>query len=95
MQQTFGWVPDDIGKMTFLTLNGQDKPFAAITDEMESVSGWVPFLEVDGLPVAVFDAKNRGASIIAEDLQGPAGVATFILDPGGATIALWKRASGA
>ncbi|NRB18067.1 MAG: hypothetical protein HRU33_11005 [Rhodobacteraceae bacterium] len=80
--------------MTFLTAEGQEKPFAATADAMEGVSGWVPYLEVDDLPVAVENALKHGAEIIAENLKGPAGDASFIRDPGGAPLALWKRAPG-
>lgn len=94
LNKAFGWAPMDIGPMTFLTAAGQEKPFAATADAMESVSGWVPYLEVDDLAEAVENARSHGAEIIAENLDGPAGVATFIRDPGGAPLALWKRAEG-
>ncbi|MBT8152510.1 hypothetical protein KMP13_01075 [Epibacterium ulvae] len=94
LQRTFGWAPNDIGPMTFLTADGQDKPFAATTERMEGLSGWVPYVEVDDLPKAVEEACANGASVIAENLQGPAGDASFIRDPGGAPLALWKRAPG-
>lgn len=93
LSKTFGWVPNDIGPMTFLT-KGEDMPFAATCDAMDGISGWVPYVEVDALPEAVANAKANGAVIVAENLQGPAGVATFITDPGGAPLALWKRAAG-
>ncbi|MBX2805390.1 MAG: hypothetical protein KTR19_05425 [Hyphomicrobiales bacterium] len=94
LERAFGWVPNDIGPMTFLTAKGQDKPFAATADAMEGVSGWVPYLEVDDLLAAVENARKNGAEIIAENLKGPAGDASFIRDPGGAPMALWKRATG-
>lgn len=85
---------NDIGPMTFLTADEHDKPFAATVDAMESVSGWVPYFEVDDLPAAVENAQKHGAEIIAENLKGLAGDASFIRDPGGALLALWKRAPG-
>lgn len=94
LQRAFGWAPNDIGPMTFMTAEGQEKPFAATTNAMEGVSGWVPYLEVDDLPAAVESARENGAQIIAENLKGPAGDASFIRDPGGAPMALWKRAPG-
>jgi predicted enzyme related to lactoylglutathione lyase len=54
----------------------------------------VPYLEVDDLPATVKNARNHGAEIIAENLKGPAGDASFIRDPGGSPLALWKRAPG-
>lgn len=93
LTETFGWSAKDIGPMTFLT-KGDGMPFAATCDAFQGVSGWVPYVEVEVLADAVAEAKSNGATIIAEDLQGPAGVATFITDPGGAPMALWKRGEG-
>ena len=93
LAKTFNWAHNDIGPMTFLT-KGEEAPFAATCDAMQGISGWVPYIEVDRLVEAVADAEANGATIIAENLQGPAGVATFITDPGGAPLALWKRGEG-
>jgi predicted enzyme related to lactoylglutathione lyase len=94
LQNAFGWAPNDIGPMTFWTAEGQEQPFAATADTMDGVSGWVPYVEVDDLPTAVRNAQEHGAEIIAENVKGPAGDASFIRDPGGAPLALWKRAVG-
>ncbi len=64
----------------------------ATCDPIDGVSGWVPYIEVDDLPDAVENAQKYGASVIAENLKGPAGDASFIHDPGGILLALWKRA---
>ncbi|MEP2533382.1 hypothetical protein [Shimia sp.] len=93
LKTNFGWSDNDIGPMTFLT-NGTGAPFAATCDAMPGVQGWVPYIEVDDLSEATARATQNGAEIVAQDLQGPAGVATFIKDPGGAALALWKRAEG-
>lgn len=93
LSKTFGWAANNIGQMTFLT-NGEGTPFAAACEAMDRVTGWVPYIEVDDLPEAVVNARANGAALIAENMQGPAGVATFITDPGGAPIALWKRGEG-
>ena len=94
LTDAFGWAPNDIGPMTFMTAQGKDKPFAATADAMEGVSGWVPYLEVDDLAAATENARLHGAEIIAENVKGPAGDASFVRDPGGAPLALWKRAPG-
>ena len=88
--KTFGWSANDIGPMTFLTDEGE-LPFAATCDSMEGVSGWVPYIEVEDLELAVANAVTNGAKVIAENLIGPAGTATFMQDPGDAPLALWKR----
>ncbi|MBO9467135.1 Glyoxalase-like domain protein [Pelagimonas phthalicica] len=90
LAQTFGWTTQDIGPMTFLT-NGGEMPFAATCDAMEGVSGWVPYIEVQDLSAETQKARDNGADILAEALEGPAGTATFLRDPGGAVLAIWKR----
>ncbi|WIY25491.1 VOC family protein [Parasedimentitalea psychrophila] len=90
LNETFGWSANSVGPMTFLE-SGSGKPFAAACDPMDGLSGWVPYIEVEDLTSAVTKAASNGATIIAENLTGPAGVATFIRDPGGAPLALWKR----
>ena len=94
LSKTFDWKVNDIGPMTFLAQGDATPPFAATCGAVEGISGWVPYIEVDALSEAVSAAKANGAVVVAENLQGPAGVATFIADPGGAPLALWKRAEG-
>lgn len=91
LQKAFNWAPNNIGPMTFLTKDGSEMPFAATCDAMDGLSGWVPYIEVDDLAASTADAVKHGATIISADMQGPAGVATFITDPGGAPLAIWKR----
>ncbi len=90
LARTFGWSVNDIGAMTFLT-QGDGMPFSATCDAMDGVDGWVPYVEVDDLESEVAKARRNGADIIAENVQGPAGIATFVRDPGGAPLAIWKR----
>lgn len=92
LKDAFGWVPHDTGTVTLMTAQEQDKPFLAMCDAMDGVSGWVPYLEVDDLSAAVENARKHGAEVVVENLNGPAGDASFIRDPGGSPIALWKRA---
>lgn len=91
LSDAFGWSSNDIGPMNFLTREGDEMPFAATCDPMQGISGWVPYLEVDDLQAAVESARSHGAEVIAENLDGPAGTASFIRDPGGTALALWKR----
>lgn len=95
LQSMFGWQPKDIGLMTFLTEPGGEMPFAATCDEMDGITGWVPYFEVDDLDAATKRARENGATVVVENVTGPAGDASFILDPGGSPMALWKRGSGA
>ncbi len=88
--KAFGWSENNIGPMTFLTGDGE-LPFAAACDAMKDISGWVPYIEVDDLEAEVAKVSALGANVVAANLDGPAGTATFLTDPGGAPIALWKR----
>lgn len=72
LAQNFGWAAQDIGPMTFLT-NGGEMPFAATCDAIEGVSGWVPYIEVQDLSAETQKARDNGADILAEALEGPAG----------------------
>ncbi len=94
LQSMFGWQPKDIGAMTFLSESGVDMPFAAICNEMEGITGWVPYFEVDDLEAATDRARENGAHVMAENVKGPAGDASFIRDPGGSPMALWTRGQG-
>ncbi|MEJ6392372.1 hypothetical protein V8J82_03840 [Gymnodinialimonas sp. 2305UL16-5] len=87
----FGWQREDIGAMTFLTEKAGATPFAATCHEMNGITGWVPYIEVEDLTAAVAIARRNGADVVAENVEGPAGNASFIRDPGGSPMALWKR----
>lgn len=88
----FGWQQAEAGSMTMM-LNGPDGPFAGVCDTMQGVSGWVPYIEVGDLAAATKKAQGHGAKVLTKDMVGPAGTATFISDPGGSVMALWKRAA--
>ncbi len=90
LQKTFGWSQQDIGPMTFQSAEGE-KPFSAVCDPLEDLTGWVPYIEVEDLAAETAKAHSNGATIVASDLLGPAGTATFLRDPGGMPLALWKR----
>ncbi len=94
LANTFGWQQNDIGSMT-MQIDGDNGPFAGVCEAMESVSGWVPYVEVEDLGSEARKAESNGADILAENLSGPAGTATFIRDPGGSVMALWKRRADA
>jgi len=90
LEKTFGWSQQNIGPMTFQTAE-REAPFAAVCDQMEDLTGWVPYVEVDDLQAETDRALANGATLIAKDLVGPAGTATFLRDPGGVALAIWKR----
>jgi predicted enzyme related to lactoylglutathione lyase len=70
-------------------------PFAALgskEDRYGDRDEWVPFVAVDDVDAATKRAVGLGASLVREKSRGPAGEFTVIRDPGGAALALWKKA---
>lgn len=81
------------GGMTMLATSAG--PFAALGGK-ESRYGdrdeWIPFVAVEDVDVAAERAVGLGASLVREKSRGPAGEFTVVRDPGGAALALWKKA---
>ncbi len=72
-----------------------DGPFAALAsneDRYGDRDEWIPFVPVDDVDAATKRAVGLGASLVREKSRGPAGEFTVIRDPGGAALALWKKA---
>jgi predicted enzyme related to lactoylglutathione lyase len=84
---------DGPGGMTMLAAGGG--PFAALGSEEDRYGDrdeWIPFLAVEDVDVATQRAVAAGASMLREKSRGPAGEFTVVRDPGGAALALWKKA---
>jgi predicted enzyme related to lactoylglutathione lyase len=59
-----------------------------------SPSAWLAYVEVEDIAAATAKAKSLGAQIIHEVTEVPgAGWMSILVDPTGATLALWKPAS--
>jgi hypothetical protein len=54
---------------------------------------WLALVEVADVAEAAARAERLGAAIV-ERSEGPAGLRTVIIDPGGARIALWQSKRG-
>ncbi len=70
-------------------------PFAAIGAKQERYGDrdeWIPFVAVDDVEAATKRAMSLGATLLREKSRGPAGEFTVVRDPGGAALALWKKA---
>lgn len=79
--------------MTFLSAGGA--PFAAVGDGSErygTKDEWIPFVAVPDVDAATARAVSLGATLVAEKRRGPAGEFSVVRDPGGAALALWKKA---
>jgi uncharacterized protein len=70
-------------------------PFAALGSKKERYGDrdeWIPFVAVEDVDAATQRAVGLGASLVREKSRGPAGEFTVVRDPGGAALALWKKA---
>lgn len=70
-------------------------PFAALgspDDRYGDREEWIPFVAVGDVDGATERAVTLGASLLRGKTRGPAGEFTVIRDPGGAALALWKKA---
>jgi uncharacterized protein len=84
---------DGPGGMTMLTADAG--PFAALGSKQDRYGDrdeWIPFVAVDDVDAATKRAVSLGASLVREKSRGPAGEFTVVRDPGGAALALWKKA---
>lgn len=81
------------GGMTLLATSAG--PFAALGSKEVRYGDrdeWIPFVAVEDVDAATRRAVDLGASLVRERCRGPAGEFTVIRDPGGAALALWKKA---
>ncbi|MCB9608287.1 MAG: hypothetical protein H6716_16990 [Polyangiaceae bacterium] len=81
------------GGLTMLTADAG--PFAALGGKQERYGDrdeWIPFVAVEDVDAATKRAVKLGASLVKEKSRGPAGEFSVVRDPGGAALALWKKA---
>lgn len=80
------------GGMTMLATG--EGPFAALggKDRYGDRDEWIPFVAVEDVDAATKRAVALGASLVRDKSRGPAGEFTVVRDPGGAALALWKKA---
>jgi uncharacterized protein len=70
-------------------------PFAALGSQQTRYGDreeWIPFVAVEDVEVATRRAVELGATLVHGKSRGPAGDFAVIRDPGGAALALWKKA---
>lgn len=70
-------------------------PFAAISSKAARYGDrneWIPFVAVEDVDTATQRALGLGASLVREKTHGPAGDFPVERDPGGAALALWRKA---
>jgi uncharacterized protein len=84
--------PGPAGMTMLATSEG---PFAALGSKEHRYGDrdeWIPFVAVEDVDAATRRAVGLGASLVREKSRGPAGEFSIIRDPGGAALALWKKA---
>jgi len=94
LESLFGFqASDGPAGMTMLATNAG--PFAALGSKDERYGDrdeWIPFVAVEDVEAATKRAVALGASLLRAKTRGPAGEFTVVRDPGGAALALWKKA---
>ena len=84
---------DGPGGLTMLATDAG--PFAALGSKEERCGDrdeWIPFVAVEDVEAATKRAVALGATLLREKSRGPAGEFTVVRDPGGAALALWRKA---
>jgi predicted enzyme related to lactoylglutathione lyase len=93
-ESLLGWKGSEgPGGMTMLAADAG--PFAAVGSKPERYGDrdeWIPFVAVEDVDAATKRAVALGALLVREKTRGPAGEFSVIRDPGGAALALWKKA---
>jgi uncharacterized protein len=93
-ESMFGWKAS-AGPAGMSMLAADAGPFAAIgskEDRYGDREEWIPFVAVDDVDARTERAVALGATVLREKSRGPAGEFSVVRDPGGAALALWKKA---
>jgi uncharacterized protein len=83
------------GGLTMLSASADTGPFAALGSAQERYGDrdeWIPFVAVENVEAATERAVALGATLVRNKSRGPAGEFAVVRDPGGAALALWKKA---
>jgi predicted enzyme related to lactoylglutathione lyase len=78
-----------------MMLAAEAGPFAALGDKADRYGDrdeWIPFVAVEDVETATKRAVALGGTLVRDKTRGPAGEFTVVRDPGGAALALWKKA---
>jgi uncharacterized protein len=70
-------------------------PFAALGSQEARYGDrdeWIPFVAVEDVDDATRRAVDLGAMLVHGKSRGPAGEFAVVRDPGGAALALWRKA---
>jgi predicted enzyme related to lactoylglutathione lyase len=93
----FGWTFDDVefeGMGSYTTINVGEKPVGGMLNMAERgvpaeiPAHWQVYFAVEDTDAAVGEAKQRGASVMVEPVDIPAGRFSILIDPHGASFAV-------
>lgn len=95
----FGWRVSESGPSLSATIGVIQDLGASIKENPgrgHVPSHWTPFIEVSDVRTATEKARGLGATVLYEvhNLADGGGAASTILDPTGAPLSLWQRATG-
>jgi len=96
--QLFGWEFNDVdmGSMIYSTFKPSSGPGGGIFSMPGMPTFWLAYVGVDDINAATEKAKSLGATIHKGPDEIPnVGWMTILVDPGGATIALFQPKPGA
>jgi uncharacterized protein len=93
----FGWTFTDNdmgGGVVYSTFKPDSGPGGGIFTMPGAAPAWLAYVDVDEINAATEKAKSLGATIVRGPLEVPGiGWFTVVLDPTGATVALWQAKS--
>lgn len=85
-------IPGGVGNYTLINVGGGTGGGMYANPEPDSPSRWLAYVDVDDIHAMTAKARELGA-IISEDVSevGNFGLMSILVDPTGATLALWQR----
>jgi predicted enzyme related to lactoylglutathione lyase len=87
----FGWSAETVraGSLAYLALGLGDAVGGGVV-EREGDPAWLPYVEVAEIDRATERALRRGAALVVEPREGPAGWRSIVAAPAGAEVGLWQ-----
>ena len=89
--ESFGWSAETVhaGALTYLAL-GLGDGIGGGGVEREGDPAWLAYVEVTAIDRATERALRRGAALVVEPREGPAGWRSIVAAPAGAEVGLWQ-----
>jgi predicted enzyme related to lactoylglutathione lyase len=88
----FGWSAETVraGPGSYLALELGVGIGGGVVEREHERPGWLPYVEVADIAVAMERARLLGAAVTLEPREGPAGWRSVLAVPAGAQVALWQ-----